>query len=261
MLDRYTSVGASEEDAARQIGHSSEFLLHCLLGARAEADFPSNEAGFDEDVNVYLVGLLGDFLSSQYHEDARRYLHSCDLDLSREVERAETDRQIFRLYKVNADHLLLAIGLFHHVEGAHRPHQPQLHREPEEFIGRGGIYYQLASSRLRRLRGVATTPEQVMTKLSANFARYVTVLQRVRTTYFQLTERVGEGTLFHLSNGEGLDDLPTLYDRFLDAFSAWKQSPDGESHEALVVAVTQLREADPEFVFELPAHDEIITVD
>ncbi len=60
-----------------------EFLLRCLLGAREEASLPSNEGGFDEDVNVYLVGLLQDLLSAAFHDRARRFHFSRDQDLAR----------------------------------------------------------------------------------------------------------------------------------------------------------------------------------
>ena len=53
--------------------------------AGGDAGIPSNRTGFDEDVNVYVVGLLGRFLSAEYHESAARYIFPTDLDLAREV--------------------------------------------------------------------------------------------------------------------------------------------------------------------------------
>jgi hypothetical protein len=239
---------------------TGEFLLRCLLGARQEATLPSNQAGYDEDVNVYLVGLLERFLSSQYHDEARRYLHARDLDLLEDAQRSPNPRHVFQLYRVNADHLLLAIGLFHHVEGAHHPGNPLVHREPEDFIHRGGVYYHIASSNLRRLRRQVSGPEIAMRKLGDGFADYAAVLRRVRTSFFHLTERLGEGTLFHLSRRPpdptqvsiGAEDRKGLYDGFLDAFSAWRQQPGPQQLEVLRSATQRLREADPEFRFALP---------
>jgi len=236
---------------------TGEYLLRSLLGARKDADFPSNEVGFDEDVNVYLVGLLGRFLSAAWHEEASRYLHPHDLDLSRAAEDSPDPRHAYRLYKVNADHLLVGIGLFRHVEGASQPGHPLFHREVEEYIGRGGLYYSMASSRLRRLRRQDSGTEEALRKLGEGFARYVEVLGRLRGAYFHLMERLGEGSLYHLARDAGeTADLPRLYDAFLDRLSEWKATPDEAHRTALAQAARRLAEVDEGFSFEVPAEGE-----
>ena len=233
---------------------ASEFLLRCLLGARGEAGFPSNEQGFDEDVNVYLVGLLGRFLSSAYHEEVLRYTYPSDLDLSREA-RAGDDRFRYRAYRTNADRLLLEIGLFQRVDRA-RPHTPHLEREPHEFIGRGETYYGIASSSLRRLRRRSTGTEVAMQKLAGHFGDYARVLGRLRTSYFHLTTRLGDGQMFHLMHDPLEGATGEAYDRFLDAYSAWKQNPTDENLDALITRADEVRAVDPDFAFELPESDE-----
>jgi hypothetical protein len=229
-----------------------QFLTLCLLGAREEAGFPSNEARFDEDVNVYLAGLLVAFLEPQFHFEAARYLHSSDQELARVVRRSGDERFRYRTYRTNADHLLLAIGLFHHVEAC--GHQPAFRREPREFLGRGSTYYLLASASLRRLRRQPTAIEIAMNKLSVDLERYVEVLRRVRTSYFHLTERLGEGTLFHLGRELPVaGDLRTAYDAFLDQYSCFQRETTLAQHARLEAAVQQLRRLDPDFRFELPA--------
>lgn len=251
-----------DPDEGGEVASTPEFLLRCLLGARSEADRPSNEGGYDEDVNVYLVGLLQELLSARYHERTRRYHFVRDLDLAREVERVADDRFAYWAYRTNADHLLLAIGLFHHVEGAQRPGRPLLHREPEEFIGRGETYYHVASNLLRRLRRRSSGPEVAMSKLSEDFETYVEILRHVRTSYFHLCSRMGEGELYHLMRSQPEDEGGELtvedhYDRFLDAFSAWKRERSAEAHERLRRRADALREADPDFRFRLPPVEEI----
>lgn len=231
-----------------------EFLMRCVLGARDESGFPSNESGYDEDVNVYMVGLLERFLQPAYHHDIGRYLRSCDIELAREVRRRADDRHTYRVYKTNADHLLLAIGLFHHVEGAHHPGNPLADRDPTAFIGRGGTYYQLASSSLRRLRRCTSGPEEAMSKLGLAFGEYAEVLKRVRTSYFHLTARLGEGVLYHLSRTDPVDagTVAQRYDAFLDAFSAWNTESTAEAWDHLRESVDAVRELDPEFGFQMP---------
>lgn len=236
----------------------AQFLTFSLLGAREQARMPSNQGGFDEDVNVYLVGLMARFLESAYHEQASRYVHASDLDLADAVRRGADERLSFRLYKTNADHLLLAIGLFQHVAGAEHS-QAFFRRQPEEFIGRGSSYYNMASSSLRRLRRRATAQEAALSKLAAGFEGYVSVLKHLRTSYFHLMGRLGEGTLFHLTRHASVEDDPadraSLYDRFLDAFSAWRDDRGEESYASLEHWVERLRDADPDFVFEMPEPD------
>lgn len=259
QLGSYYRLDQEEAVGSPRRGETTDFLLRCLLGARREAEIASNSEEFDEDVNVYLVGLLGDFLSARYHEDARRFLHPCDLELSRVAEESGDDRFTYRLYKVNADHLLLAIGLFHHVEGASRPGHPHLHRDAEEFMGRGGIYYSIASSRLHHLRREGSGVVCALRKLGEGFPRYVEVLRQMRTVYFHLTARVGEGTLFHLMQDEetphAAQDRSALYDAFLDHYSQWREDPSSERRQALAEAVQRVREADPDFAFELPSEE------
>ena len=245
-------------ESTGKLNSVQEFLMRCLLGARAEAELPSNENGFDEDVNVYLVGLLGRFLSSAYHEETARYQYASDLDLAEAVAENPDDRHRYRLYRTNADHLLLAIGLFQQVE-RQRPHMSTFAREPEQFIGRGGTYYGMASSSLRRLRRRSTGTEVALNKLATGFADYAKILSRVRASYFHLTTRLGEGRLYHLLHdplGESTTvaaDAEEGYDRFLDAYSAWRDDPGAGTHRTLGEAVDDLRKLDPDFAFEMPA--------
>jgi hypothetical protein len=248
---------------ATELASAPEFLLRCLLGAREEAALPSNEAGFDEDVNVYLVGLLQSLLSAAFHERARQLYFPHDLDLARAVRRMGDDRFAYRVYRSNADHLLLAVGLFHHVEGAGRPFQPVLHRQPEEFIGRGGTYYCTASNLLRRLRRQPSGVETALNKLGRDFERYVQILRRVRTSYFHLSARLSEGVLFHLLQASPEDNPAELdashrYDAFLDAFSSWKQHRDADAWERLAARVEELKSIDADFRFQMPQPEEIL---
>ena len=247
---QYVTLDAAGSGAR---GSVEEFLLRCLLGAREESGIPSNRTGFDEDVNVYVVGLLGRFLSSEYHESAARFQYATDLDLAREVAAQADDRFGYLAYRTNADHLLLGIGLFCHVEGHGVSTDPVFGRSPEELSGRGSTYYSLASSSLRRLRRVETAPELAMTKLSDHFDDYTSILRCVRTSFFRLTSRLSEGELFHLAREEDPEEVRrSAWDAFLDAWSEWKRTSGEAELDQLREAVAALRAVDPEFTFDLP---------
>lgn len=253
-----TYIELGNETPASQ-APTEEFLMRCLLGAREQASRPSNDAGFDEDVNVYLVGLLTSLMGADYHDRLRRYHFRWDQDLAREVASAADPRFTYEVYRTNADHLLVGIGLLHHVEGAARPGLPHLHREREEFSGRGSTYYALASSSLRRLRRRSTGTEVAMEKLGARFEDYARVLGHLRTAYFHFSARLSEARIFHLLRPAETDPARAqseAYDAFLDAFSAWKAQPGPQSLDELRTRVQTVRELDPEFRFRLPGEEE-----
>jgi hypothetical protein len=236
----------------------AEFLLRCLLGARAEAELPTGDEDFAEEVNVYLVGLMQRFLSAAYHEEIARDIYWNDRDLSQHVHEAHDDRTTFRLYKTNADHLLLAIGLFSSVPAGRYHAAPLALRQPEEYIGRGGTYYQLASVALRRLNRRCTASEMALERLGGQFADYAGLLRRVRVSYFHLTQRLGDARLHHLMQPTqdpsevSTEEVADRYDDFLDCFSAWRQLPTEENRQLLQEAVNRLEQADPEFRFQIP---------
>lgn len=246
-----------QAESTTNLNSVQEFLMRSLLGAREEAGIPSNEWGFDEDVNVYLVGLLGRFFSSEYHAEAARYHFATDLDLAEELARTHDDRHRYRVYRANADHLLLAIGLLRNVT-PRRPHLPAFERAPEEFVGRGETYYELASSSLRRLQRRSSGTEVALTKLASHFTDYASILGRLRTSYFHLTTRLSEGQLFHLLNDPAAGESGAAtsvtegYDRFLDAYSAWKQEPGASTFATLRQCAEELKSLDPDFTFALP---------
>jgi len=256
MLPTRRYYELDDTGAAQDPASLTEFLLRCVLGARGEAGFPSNDRGFDEDVNVYLVGLLGRFLSSEYHEEARRFTFQTDQELSEEIARSGDDRFRYQAYRTNADHLLLHIGLFQRVDKA-RPHMPHLERSPREFIGRGETYYDMASSSLRRLRRRSTGTEEAMQKLAMNFAEYTRVLGRLRTSYFHLTTRLSDGRLFHLLHDPVEITEKEAYDRFLDAYAAWKKEPADARRRVLEEAIDAIRRLDPDFAFDLSDDDAV----
>jgi hypothetical protein len=252
MTDR-PRYAAIEDGGSTASGSVEEFLLRCILGAREEAGIPSNSSGFDEDVNIYVVGLLGRFMSSEYHEFVGRFFFRTDLDLAREVAAHRDDRFGYLAYRTNADQLLLGIGLFCQVDGHGVSNDPVFGRSPEELSGRGATYYNLASASLRRLRRVETGPELAMTKLAEQFDDYTTVLRAVRTSYFRLTSRLSDGELFHLGQTEDPEERRRrAWDDFLDAWSEWKRNAGESELDRLHDAVDALRAVDPDFNFEMP---------
>lgn len=178
----------------------SYFLMEQLLEARRESMFPTNGAGPDEDVNVYLCHLLAGFLSG--HHDARIQWGSGPVlsppgkDLDRR-ERAQW-------YRVNADHRLLFLGLMNRGDG--------LRRRPVHFgmtatetnlcdLSCGRSCYGLAANLLEGRSGAIAQLAPVLRKLETNFEDYIHVLGVLAT------RRLGLGAVLSDDDLAGLLDL------------------------------------------------------
>jgi hypothetical protein len=83
------------------------FFAEQLLEARAESDFPTNSAGDDEDVNVYLMGLLRGWVT-----DDPRTAIAGGIDPLTDPDRARATTSPAEWWRRQADHRLLALGLF-----------------------------------------------------------------------------------------------------------------------------------------------------
>ena len=96
--------------AARQLSQPLDyFLLEKLLTARADSMFPTNGAGPDEDVNVYLAHILSRFLAG----DSDNRVESGSTALFNPPNKNDSNRSRSEYYRANGDHRLLQIGRAH----------------------------------------------------------------------------------------------------------------------------------------------------
>ncbi len=107
-------------------------------------------------------------------------------------------RARYDVYRVNADHALVAIALFDQPWlGVGRRIRPQ-NRECSRLESRGKCYYAIAASTERKLKYGATAVSDVLTKLSDRFELYARILTRVRSSHLNLFARIPIGEAFHL---------------------------------------------------------------
>jgi len=161
------------------------FLMEQLLEARRKSMFPTNGAGPDEDVNIYLCHLLAGFLKG--HHDERIQWGSGPVLFPPAKNRGRRDRA--QWYRVNADHRLLYLGLMNRGDGLGR-HPVHFGRTAPETRRRdlscGRTCYGVAANLLEGRSCAIAQLAPVLRKLETHFDDYVHVLGVLATRRFGL---------------------------------------------------------------------------
>lgn len=234
------------------------FVLDSLLRSRIDCGFESNTGRYDEDVNVYLVELLSGLV--RFPGFASAPAHG-GVDVFEQVREVQDPRVKCRVYRTNADHLLVSTGLFVDTPYVSKEGRRDFEAGARDRIGRGKAYYRWAALFQERAPAGSRVFARILQLLSEDFERYVDVLFHMRGEYFHLYERFRDDRLASLTAplpappeaADGTAEPVTdARDEFLDAYWAWHQEPSAAARGRLEAAVARLREADPTFRFDLP---------
>jgi len=218
------------------------FLMESLLQARADSMFPTNGATADEDVNVYLAGLLERFLRG--HHDPRLQFAGGALLAPPRSNRPRVQAEYYRL---NADHKLLYLGLFDRGDGLRR--RANLYgmsaaaSRQRDFITGKTCYEQAAN----HLRGRPNTPSgllRVYETIACYFSEYVHVLGVLATKHIGLGAILDDNSLSSLmppleSKAQTVAKLLTTpppksaFDAFLDLWLEHQADPGPERGERI----------------------------
>ncbi len=232
------------------------FMLNCLLHSRVHTGIESNSEFYDEDVNVYLAHLLNAHVDPRYIARNASCIALGDADLRRMLGDTCDDRQRFRLYKANADYLLMAVTVFDLFEEHRYNRSLAFQISRETYIGRASTYYALASSYASKLRRSTNALSEVFRKLSEGIDSYVKILSFLRGEYLDFIRRYSQGELFHLDRAieeiEKSEAIEKMRNDFLDTYQAWLTSGDQELRERLAEQAALLKEIDPTFEFKPP---------
>jgi len=250
-FDFHTNIGPNDQ---REVEPTFFFMLNCLLYSRIETGHPSNEAFYDEDVNMYLTNLLCSFMNPDYHRRTRKYVSRYDTSLFQKVQASNDARLKYTIYKTNADFLLVSIGIFNDPGNVADP-LPQLKNQEEAHVGRGKAYYQFAYSYSQSMFKKSTGISEVLEKLSKGFERYVEILSHMRGEYFNILDRLSSGEVYHLERSidkvSADQELQALQDRFLDMCSRYLKSRDPELKQEIEELVVRIRQIDATFDFHM----------
>lgn len=201
------------------------FLLNAYLQSRIET---RNESDGDEEVNVYLAGLLCSLVDGRFYTCNLDRLAASPADVCQRVQTCGSDRAKAEVYRANADHRLVAFGLFSgwgdHVSLYRRATTPdEAHiEEAQQFYGWAAL---LCGRLPSRYRGLKVTLE----KLADGFETYRHILAHMGANHLDLLQRLSPGEAYHLERAAHEAALPQIeghaLDRMLDAYNRWRAEP------------------------------------
>jgi hypothetical protein len=240
------------------------FMMNALLHSRMEAGFPSNDDCFDEDVNVYLAGLLASLVHPRGGRDGARGMSPGDASLFEAAGAAALTREKYDLYRRAGDSLLVSLGIFKNARAKRPDSVPHLSLSDAAHIGRGKAYYAIARAYAAQIHRRNTAIGDVLGKLSDNSERYLGVLSLMGGEHLNIFKQLSQGELFHLESAprpaERSAELAARYDRFLDLYSTYLRGKSARTKEALAAAAEEIRAMDPSFEFDLDARERVSSV-
>jgi hypothetical protein len=243
------------KDNSRDLQPTYFFMINCLLYSRMETGLVSNQDYYDEDVNVYLAHLLHSFINPEYVAQSKRFLSKYDTDVFRRLSGSTDARLKYQIYKTNADFLLVSIGIFDSptIAGTTRS---RMQPSEEAYIGRGKTYYHFAYTYSQQMHRKNAGVSEVLEKLSTGFEKYLRILSHMRGEYLDLMKRFSQGEVYHLERTidehQQQELIKVKQDELLELYSAWRSAPTAATEESLERVVSEIRQLNPGFKFELP---------
>ena len=222
------------------------FMIENLLETRRDSVFPTNIAGPDEDVNIYLANLLTEFLGGNHPQDvlfgAGPLLNPPAVNQSR--------RQKAEFYRNNADHRLIMLGLFD--RGDHLRRRNTLFKMTKEEtrqrdLGVGMNCYHLAADILENRKVGCDGVVAVWRKLAENFDLYVQVLSTMAVGKLGLGASLSQCELQFMIGKPSTVNIAGTHqmDRLLDLLLELRQ-PGGQKKRAEVYDLALRLNLDPE---------------
>ena len=246
--DDYIPVGKGQP---QEPVASKHFILQSLLSSRVETGMCDENVPDEDDVNVYLTHLLCGWIDPRQQQHLVSYLQPFSHETFERVQHSTSSRFKYTIYRANADHLLMLLGIFDNAQES-RPTSNSLEISKESHMGRAKAYYDFASTYSRLIFGTGSAVPSVLGKLADNFEGYVRLLSHLRSEYLNLIATLSDGALYHLHEAVNAQMVAVSYDSFLDALAAWRDNPAEASRQELQRIVDALQKIDPDFHWEWP---------
>ena len=186
LYPRYQPLGQPEPEG------TFGFMVELLLKSRLKLHLDAGRF-FDEDVNAYMAGLLVSYIDPSYLQWIQQALVRYDMDVHQSVIQCGEDRvKTYWIYKVNADDLLMSLGVFRKTPSSEPPEDEQ-----GEMV-RLKRYYHAASDFQKRIYGHSTAVGDIHSKLAGKAERYLTILWNTRRDYLQFVQQLSSDDLHRL---------------------------------------------------------------
>ena len=135
-------------------------------------DVKANELKYDEDVNQYITLTLAGLANPKSLAFANQYTVGIDDDVGQIAMSLSEQIKTYFLYKINADFLLLNLGLF----------RPDTNILGEAYFDKGESYYFSAASNVKAVEGGRSGMSDVLEKLAGGFGKYVEILRYMKNS-------------------------------------------------------------------------------
>ena len=234
------------------VGKSGFFFLEHLLKARADLHLESGGHECDQELNIYIAGLLNSLVQSNSLVWQKPYISPFDTDVRQWLIDHPGLRSAYTVYRENADFGLILFGIFSGYKHEGSYHRIVMVDHGEQ--GRIALYYELAASALAHLQGNNTSLIDVFETISERLGEIICLLQHTAHSYFDLMERMSEGNLFHLERELDEIDKWKYYheklDEFLECYTIYKEQPSATAKEHLFALAEELKKLNGDFEFD-----------
>lgn len=249
----YTEI---ERDCHHHEKHETSFyMMNQFLYSRLDSNYPTNANFYDEDVNIYVANLLTSISNSDYQEMTGKYVIPYDISLHKRLEGVKSDREKYLYYRMNADYIFLALGLFDNARMRRPGSVPYMDLSARSYIGRAKVYYKLARSYLCKAAHGKPAVADIMDKLSLDLENYLRILSVMKMEYFGMHRSMSDGEMFHFQRSvmdiDREKSLSQLHDRFLDLYSEYMKNRDPGLRQKLKSTIDKIVSIDPDFSFRI----------
>lgn len=234
-------------------GKSGFFFLEHILRARLDLHLETSERTCDQELNVYIAGLLNSLCYSGMQIEQKPYLSPFDNDIQCYLSTHPGPRNMYTVYRENADAGLLFSSLFSGWTHKGSYHHRVMSKNDES--GRIAFYYECAAHALAHLQGQNIPLIDVLETLSSRISDILRIISYAATYYFDMLERISEGSMFHL--GKDLDKMherqryENKLDDFLKEYTQYTAGPTNEGKEKLMILAQELRKMKESFRCDL----------
>ena len=228
------------------------FFLENLLRARIDLHLETGKYDYDEEVNMYVAGLLESLATGRIGFSKKPHISMFDFEIQTYIKNHPGLRDQYIVYKENADFILIShaffLGFVH--DGSY---YKRVCKQNDTFF-RAQLYYKLAASALGHLKGTNETLVHVLLCLSEQIQDIGVIVKKVASDYFDFVETISEGSFYHLEKEVfsmlQKNNYSAILDDFLARYSDYQKFPTLHRKKEIEHLVHMLKEINPEFRFD-----------